>query len=55
MVVRRFFAANTRECLRLVREALGTDALILANRPVQGGVEIMAVAEHEMGYYILCI
>lgn len=48
MVVRRFFAANTRECLRLVREALGTDALILANRPVQGGVEIMAVAEHEM-------
>lgn len=48
MVVRRFFAATTRDCLRLVREALGKDALILANRPVQGGVEIMAVAEHEI-------
>lgn len=48
MVVRRFFAANTRECLRLVREALGTEALILANRAVPGGVEIMAVAEREV-------
>ncbi len=48
MVVRRFFAANTRECLRLVREALGTDALILANRQVPGGVEIMAVSEREV-------
>jgi flagellar biosynthesis protein FlhF len=48
VVVRRFFAANTRECLRLVREALGTDALILANRQVPGGVEIMAVSEREV-------
>jgi flagellar biosynthesis protein FlhF len=48
MVVRKFFAANTREALRLVREALGADALILANRAVAGGVEIMAVAEHEV-------
>jgi len=48
LVVRRFFAANTRECLRLVREALGKDALILANRQVPGGVEIMAVSEREV-------
>ena len=48
MVVRKFFAANTRDALRLVREALGPDALILANRPMPGGVEIMAVAEHEV-------
>lgn len=48
MVVRKFFAANTREALRLVREALGADALILANRTMPGGVEIMAVAEHEV-------
>ena len=48
MVVRKFFATNTREALRLVREALGADALILANRAVTGGVEIMAVAEHEV-------
>ncbi|MFO1318900.1 MAG: flagellar biosynthesis protein FlhF [Burkholderiales bacterium] len=48
MVVRKFFATNTREALRLVREALGADALILSNRPMSGGIEIMAVAEHEV-------
>lgn len=48
MVVRKFFAGNTRDALRLVREALGPDALILSNRPVPGGVELMAVAEHEI-------
>lgn len=48
MVVRKFFSGNTREALRLVREALGPDALILSNRPVPGGVELMAVAEHEI-------
>lgn len=48
MVVRKFFAANTREALRLVREALGADALILSNRPMSGGIEIMAVAENEV-------
>ncbi|MCW5624640.1 MAG: flagellar biosynthesis protein FlhF [Burkholderiales bacterium] len=48
MVVRKFFATSTREALRLVREALGNEALILSNRPVAGGVEIMAVAEHEV-------
>jgi flagellar biosynthesis protein FlhF len=48
MVVRKFFAASTREALRLVREALGANALILANRQVPGGVEIMAVAEQDL-------
>lgn len=48
MVVRKFFAPGTREALRLVREALGTDALILSNRQVPGGVEIMAVAEGDV-------
>ncbi|MCA3135955.1 MAG: flagellar biosynthesis protein FlhF, partial [Rhodocyclaceae bacterium] len=48
MVVRKFFAPGTREALRLVREGLGTDALILSNRQVPGGVEIMAVAESDL-------
>jgi flagellar biosynthesis protein FlhF len=48
MVVRKFFAASTREALRLVRDALGADALILSNRQVPGGIEIMAVAEHDL-------
>lgn len=48
MVVRKFFAPGTREALRLVREALGADALILSNRQVPGGVEIRAVAESDV-------
>ena len=48
MVVRKFFAPGTREALRLVREGLGTDALILSNRQVPGGVEIMAGAERDV-------
>jgi flagellar biosynthesis protein FlhF len=47
MQIRKFFGANTREVLRQVRDALGTNALILSNRQVAGGIEIMAVAEGE--------
>jgi flagellar biosynthesis protein FlhF len=45
MNVQKFFAATTRDALRKVRDELGPDAIILANKPVPGGVEIMAVAE----------
>ncbi len=48
MIVKKFSAPSTREALRQVRDALGPDALILSNRPVPGGVEIMAVAEEDM-------
>jgi flagellar biosynthesis protein FlhF len=48
MNVRKFFGPNTRDALRQVRDALGADALILSNRKVDGGVEIMAVADGEM-------
>ena len=48
MNVRKFFASTTRQALREVRQGLGPDALILANRPVEGGVEILAVGEEEM-------
>ncbi len=48
MNVRKFFGSSTREALRQVRDALGADALILSNRRVEGGVEIMAVADNEM-------
>jgi flagellar biosynthesis protein FlhF len=44
MNVRRFVAANAREALRQVKESLGADAVILANRNVAGGVEITAAA-----------
>lgn len=48
MVVRKFFGGSTREALRHVRDVLGADALILSNRAMPGGVEIMAVAETEV-------
>ncbi len=43
MNVRRFFGSTSRQALYQVRNALGPDALILSNRPVEGGVEILAV------------
>jgi flagellar biosynthesis protein FlhF len=43
MNVKKFTAATSREALRKVREALGPDAVILSNRPVDGVVEILAL------------
>lgn len=48
MVVKKFFGATTRDALKQVRNELGEDALILSNRPVGGGVEIMAVADADV-------
>jgi flagellar biosynthesis protein FlhF len=48
MNVRKFFGSSTRDALMQVRDLLGADALILSNRKVDGGVEIMAVADSEM-------
>jgi len=43
MNVKKFTAATSRDALRKVREALGPDAVILSNRPVDGAVEILAL------------
>lgn len=48
MNVRKFVAASARDALRKVKELLGADAIILSNRAVPGGVEIMAVAASDM-------
>ena len=45
MSVRRFVGANSRDVMRQVREVLGDDALIVANRRTEGGVEILAMAD----------
>jgi flagellar biosynthesis protein FlhF len=47
MQIRKFFGENTRDVLKQVRDALGANALVLSNRQVAGGIEIMAVAERE--------
>lgn len=52
MNVRRFIAANAREALKKVKETLGNDAIILSNRGIPGGVEIMAVASRDMAMIV---
>lgn len=47
-MIKKFHASSTREALRQVRDALGANAIILSNRQVSGGVEIMAVADMDM-------
>lgn len=42
MSISRFFGATSREAMRQVRMALGPDALIVSNKRVNGGVEILA-------------
>lgn len=48
MNVRKFTAPTSREAWHLVREALGADAVILSNRSVEGGTEILALAGEDM-------
>jgi len=42
MNISRFFGSTNREAMRQVRMALGSEALIVSNRRVNGGVEILA-------------
>ncbi|MBV7487071.1 flagellar biosynthesis protein FlhF [Bordetella sp. BOR01] len=45
MKISRFIGATSREVMRQVREALGPDALIVSNRSVADGVEVMATLD----------
>jgi flagellar biosynthesis protein FlhF len=47
MNVKQFCATNSREALHQVKRELGADAVILSNRRVEGGVEILAIAHAE--------
>ncbi|MDT8387917.1 MAG: flagellar biosynthesis protein FlhF [Thiogranum sp.] len=47
MKVKRFFAADMRQAIRLVREEQGPDAVILSNRKVDGGIEIIAAQDFD--------
>jgi flagellar biosynthesis protein FlhF len=44
MTVKRFVADTAREALRRVKEELGADAIVLANKSVPGGIEITAMS-----------
>lgn len=47
MKMKRYFASDARQALREVREEQGPDAVILSNRRVAGGVEIIAAIDYE--------
>lgn len=47
MRIKRFFAPDIREAIRLVREEQGPDAVILSNRQVEGGVELVAAVDYD--------
>jgi len=49
MSVAKFVAANGREAMRKVREAMGPDAVVLSNRSIEGGVEIVAMRDTDLG------
>lgn len=49
MSVAKFVAANGREAMRKVREAMGPDAVVLSNRTIDGGVEIVAMRDTDLG------
>jgi len=49
MNVKRYFAQTAREALRALKEELGADAIVLSNRAVEGGVEILALPADAVG------
>ncbi len=47
MKIKRFFAPDMRQAIKMVREELGSDAVILSNKNVEGGVEIVAARDYD--------
>ena len=46
----KFYAASTAEGLRMVREKMGSDALILSSRDTDDGVEIVAISPDALAF-----
>ncbi len=47
MKIKRTFAKDIRQAMKKVREEQGPDAVILANRKVDGGVEIVSAVDYD--------
>lgn len=47
MKIKRFQAADMRQALRQVRETLGPDAVILSNRKIDEGIELVAAVDFD--------
>jgi len=46
MLMKKFIAATSREAMQKMKNELGPDALVISNRKVAAGVEILAMAEN---------
>jgi flagellar biosynthesis protein FlhF len=47
MKIKRFFAPDIRQAIRMVREEQGPEAVILSNSRVNGGIEIVAAVDYD--------
>ena len=47
MKIKRYFAPDMRQAIRKVREEQGPDAVILSNRRVEGGVELVVALDYD--------
>ncbi len=47
MKIKRFVAADIRQAMRMVKEELGADAVIMSNRSIPEGVEIVAAKDFD--------
>ena len=47
MKIKRFFAPDIRKAMAMVKEELGSEAVIMSNRSVDGGVEIVAARDFD--------
>jgi flagellar biosynthesis protein FlhF len=48
MLMKKFVAPTSREAMQKMKNELGPDALVISNRKVTGGVEILAMVENEV-------
>ena len=47
MKIKRFFAKDMRTAMVEVKEVLGPDAVIMSNKKVVGGIEIVAAVDYQ--------
>ena len=47
MKIKRFIGKNMREAIRMVREEQGPESVILSNRRVPGGIEVVAAVDYD--------
>ncbi len=51
MKIKKYFASDMRKALTMAREEQGPDVVILSNRKVSGGVELLAAEDYDEALY----